>query len=164
MVAALIHDLDHMGRYQPHKLAGQEKWSSQRALKAMQRLGLHYDTRQSLERLVLATCPHLSSQYMQHPDNTLIRLLVDADLFGSLFFSRKSVAKLTKPLKHENGLTTDWTVLLSNFLEKVGQNHPASPVAKELHKSMPPGYSYFGHADLALSDTQAGGRGNTLNE
>ncbi|MGC6412586.1 MAG: HD domain-containing protein [Candidatus Puniceispirillaceae bacterium] len=161
MLAALIHDLDHLGRYQSPEKAGQEKWSLRKAFGILSRSGLHYRTRGDLERLILATCPDLTADLLSKSSAKLARLLVDADLFGSLFFSQKTVRQLTQALKHENRLATDWTLLLSGFLDKAKQIHPASAAAQKLHNTRLDGYSYFGNANLAKT---GGGKGSTQHE
>ena len=99
VLAALVHDLDHSGRYTPPKLFAQETASARRAMRIV--LGSGGYARLSLRVLWLlkatALTFHKDRKAILNGDH-LARLLADADLFSSLFFSREKAIQLTRRL------------------------------------------------------------------
>lgn len=102
VLAALVHDLDHCGRYASQKVFVQERASARRTCRII--IGAGGDARLSLRIMLLlkatALTDHEDRQTILHSDR-IARLLADADLFSSLFFSRERAVRLTRALKLE---------------------------------------------------------------
>ena len=120
VLAALVHDLDHCGRYAPRKLFAQETASARRAMRIV--LGSGGDARLSLRLLWLLKATALTF----HDDrkailtgDRLARLLADADLFSSLFFSREKAIQLTRRLNLEMLKTGDPVAQYDAFIDSM---------------------------------------------
>ena len=120
VLAALVHDLDHAGRYAAHHLFAQETASARRAMRII--LGSGGDARLSLRLLWLLKATALTF----HGDrkailagDRLARLLADADLFSSLFFSRRKAIQLTRGLNLEMSKTGDPAAHYDAFMESM---------------------------------------------
>lgn len=102
VLAALVHDLDHAGRYARQDTFAQELISARRAARLI--AGAGGDARLSLRLTLLLKATALTI----HDDrkailasDKLARLLADADLFSSLFSSRKTAIRMTHSLMLE---------------------------------------------------------------
>lgn len=120
VLAALVHDLDHAGRYAPRQLFAQETASARRAMRII--LGGGGDARLSLRLLWLLKATALTF----HDDrkailagDRLARLLADADLFSSLFFSRQRAIQLTRGLNLEMLKTGDPVAQYDAFMDSM---------------------------------------------
>ena len=95
------------------------------------------------------------------PACQITSLLLDADLFGSLFLPKIAVDKMTKSLRFEEGLCLDYKELLANFLAHCAIKGFASPITAKLHAALPAHITYFDHVphgDLARNQTAAKGQ------
>ena len=106
VLAALVHDFEHLGRYAPRKLFAQETASARRDVRIV--LGSGRDARLSLRLLWLLKATALTF----HDDRKAIltgdrraRLLAAADLFSSPFCSRQKAMQLTRRLNLEMSKT-----------------------------------------------------------
>ena len=158
MMAALIHDYRHLGRRRPNISGWQEAASLRQALPLFQKHGLSGQNYQLLHRLIMATNPKARSD---HASCQITSLLLDADLFGSLFLPKIAVDTMTKSLRFEEGLCLDHKALLENFLAHCAMKGFASPVTAKLHAALPAHITYFDRAtyyDLAHNQTAANGQ------
>ena len=158
MMAALIHDYRHLGRRRPNISGWQEAASLRQALPIFQKYGLSGQNYQLLHRLIMATNPKARSD---HASCQITSLLLDADLFGSLFLPKIAVDTMTKSLRFEEGLCLDHKALLENFLAHCAMKGFASPVTAKLHAALPAHITYFDRAtyyDLAHNQTAANGQ------
>ena len=116
VLAALVHDLHHSGRYAPRKLFAQQTASARRAMRIV--LGSGGDACLSLRLLWLLKATALTFRDDRKAilsDDDLARLLADADLFSSLFFSRQKAVQLTRRLNLEMLRTGDPVVQYDAF-------------------------------------------------
>ena len=158
MMAALIHDYRHLGRRRPKISGWQEAASLRQALPIFQKYGLSGQNYQLTHRLIMATNPKAAAD---HSACQITSLLLDADLFGSLFLPKIAVDKMTKSLRFEEGLCLDYKELLENFLAHCAIRGFASPVTAKLHGALPAHITYFDLAtyrDIARNQTAAKGQ------
>lgn len=145
VLAALVHDLDHMGRYQRAGLAEQEFYSFKKAAHLMARYSVHPDIQYQILVMLLATCPQADDDIFRQAGEAgdLVDCLVDADLFQSLFTKPAQVDRLTKNLKLEMGAKQDWQTMRDGFIasrQKVGLQ---SAAGRFLHSYLPDNYTYY---------------------
>ena len=145
VLAALVHDLDHMGRYQRAGLAEQEFYSFKKTAHLMTRYAVHPDIQYQLLVMVLATCPQADEDLFHQAGEAgdMVDCLVDADLFQSLFTKPAQVDRLTKNLKLEMGVTQDWRAMRDGFIasrQRVGLH---SAAGRFLHSQLPDKYTYY---------------------
>ena len=130
---ALVHDLDHSGRYVPRKLFAQQTASVRRATRIV--LGSGGDARLSLRLLWLlkatALTFHEDRKAILNGDH-LARLLADADLFSSLFFSRAKAIQLTRRLNLEMLKTGDPVAQYDAFIDSMLRTGAHSAAGRSL--------------------------------
>lgn len=144
-LAALIHDLEHQGRFCRKGYAAQETYSFQIAKRILSRYGVHPKIIRQVEELLLATYPASSEieEIRSGPTGHMIECLVDADLFQSLFMKHSVVERLTGKLKHEMRFVQPTEELLHQFLAARRRVGLQSAGARWLHGALPEGYTYF---------------------
>ena len=142
IIAALTHDYGHLGHFRNTAPFWQERQSWKRAMSILHRSG--YDGRLSsyFYDWVMATSPsaHLDQDKRQ---DKMAALLVDADLFGSLFLSKPIVRRLSQAVRFEERLNIDLSQFIQQFITQCETAGLASDAAKQLHAQLPAGYSYF---------------------
>ena len=143
ILAALMHDFRHLGRFRHHEAFWQETRSLQDAVhKAMR---YHIDIRlvSLLHQMILATSMHFKEESSSLKGNDILSLLLDADLFASLFLPKKQVDKLTAALKFEDRLTLPHATLRDNFIAHCQNRGLASLAAQSWHETLPAHQTYF---------------------
>jgi len=120
VLAALVHDLDRSRRYVPRKLFAQQTASARRATPIVS--GSGGDACLSLRLL----WPLKATALTFHDDQKAIftgdrvaRLLVNADLFSSFFFSRQKAIQLTRRLNLEMLKTGDPGAQCDTFIHSM---------------------------------------------
>ena len=102
VLAGLVHGLDHAERYAPRRLFAPETASARLVMHII--LGSGEDARLSLQLLWPQKATALTFYENRKAilaSDRLARLLADADLFSSLFFSRQDAIQLTRWLNLE---------------------------------------------------------------
>ena len=143
ILAALMHDFLHLGRLRHHEPFWQEARSFQGAMhKAMRH---HIDIRLTslFHQMIMATSLHSAPEPASLKRNDILSLLLDADLFASLFLPKKQVDKLTAALKFEDRLTQPHATLRDNFITHCEKNGLASLAAQSWHEALPAHHTYF---------------------
>ena len=143
IVAALIHDFHHLGKRRNKGAYWQEQLSAKKALPLILRAGGDGRLYRSLYQLILATSPKAERAQLNSQKITCLPLLLDADLFASLFSSKGQVDSLTALLKYEEGLSSSVTNLRDNFMAHCHEQGFASPVSQRLHEALGPHHTYF---------------------
>ena len=143
ILAALVHDYGHLGRRRDPKAFWQERRSANMALPCLQRYGADGRLYRSLYAMILATSPAADKHKRIQPSMAGLPLLLDADLFASLFSSKKQVDALTGLLKYEDRITTDRSALRDKFMAHCAQQGFASSVSALLHQALRPNHTYF---------------------
>ena len=91
IVAALIHDFAHLGRFRNRKAMWQERQSVTKAMPILLRHGCDSRLVTLFEEMILATSPAHKGQEADIKDNDILSLLLDADLFASLFLPTREM-------------------------------------------------------------------------
>ena len=133
VLAALVHDLDHCGRYASQKMFVQEQASARRVSRII--IGAGGDARLSLRLVLLlkatALTDHKDRKTILNSDR-IARLLADADLFSSLFFSRQRAIRLTRALKLERMSKGSASEQYDAFVTATMRTGPHSDAARRL--------------------------------
>ena len=116
ILAALVHDLGHHGRRSSKRLYAQERWSSALVRQVLGAAGADMRLAGRVERLLLATAINKDALRLTIlKADPLARLLADADIFASIFYSRDLALRMTRMLKLEQRLPGAPETLLSHF-------------------------------------------------
>lgn len=146
IVAALIHDYRHLGAKRNKTALWQEALSCDEALPCLIRGGCDSRLIALFYEMVLATSPQADDDVKSIKGNDVLSLLLDADLFASLFLPKPLVDRLTANLKFEERLTLPHTQLRDGFLAQCAQKGFASLAGGMLHQRLKPSMTYFtGH-------------------
>lgn len=133
VLAALVHDLDHCSRYASQKMFVQEQASARRVSRII--IGAGGDARLSLRLVLLlkatALTDHKDRKTILNSDR-IARLLADADLFSSLFFSRQRAIRLTRALKLERMSKGSASEQYDAFVTATMRTGPHSDAARRL--------------------------------
>ena len=143
ILAALIHDYGHLGAVRSKQALWQEASSCKRAIPILVRGGMDSRLCGLLREMVLATSPAVKPEGASLKGNDILSLLLDADLFASLFLPHAIVDALTGALKYEDRLTIERSALRENFLTSCQNRGFASLAAAELHQRLQAGMTYF---------------------
>ncbi len=142
IIAALVHDLDHLGRLRRKGMYQQEKWSADLVRFALGRHRGNLVVACRLTGLLLATS--FSDDPLRDrilASDPLASYLVDADLFASLFYRRGLATRLTRHLKLEERDTTALPILVDRFTETARQRGFYTEAAVVLHEALKDHYS-----------------------
>ena len=93
--------------------------------------------------MVAATSPAEPVSETRHKGNDILSLLLDADLFASLFLPKRDVDRLTAQLKDEERLTVSHEALRDGFLDKCRNSGFASLAGQKLHNALAAHMTYF---------------------
>ena len=121
-VAALIHDLNHLGRRSSKRLFHQERQSAAAARRIIVGAGADARLAARLERLLMATA--LTDDALRMAilaSDPLARLLADADIFASVSYRRDIALGLTRHLKLEQRIPGKAEDLLRHFADRIGK-------------------------------------------
>lgn len=144
LTAALIHDYGHLGAYRNKSAYWQEALSCDQALPLLSRGGMDSRLVSLLSEMVLATSPKDTQGMSSLKGNDILSLLLDADLFASLFLDKLSVDKLTARLKYEEKLTSPHHQIRDEFLAHCKHKGLSSLAGQSLHDRLLSGMTYFG--------------------
>ncbi len=143
LLAALIHDYGHLGGLRAKQALWQEESSCKRALPLLVRGGIDSRLCGVLHEMVLATSPAAMAQRPSLKGNDILSLLLDADLYASLYLSHWDVDRLTGALKYEDSLTIERTALRERFLRACHERGLASLAGGDLHQRLRADMTYF---------------------
>lgn len=143
IVAALIHDYRHLGAKRNKTALWQEALSCDEALPRLIRGGCDSRLITLFYEMVLATSPLADEEAHSIKGNDILSLLLDADLFASLFLPKASVDRLTANLKFEERLSVPHAQLRDGFLAQCAEKGLASLAGGMLHKRLKPSMTYF---------------------
>ena len=121
VLAALIHDLNHLGRRSSKRLFRQERQSAAAVRRAIRGAGADSRIAARFEKLLIATA--LTDDGLRADilaSDPLARLLADADIFASVTYRRDIALRLTRHLKLEQALAGPAEDLLRHFGERIG--------------------------------------------
>lgn len=142
IIAALMHDFGHLGHFRNKAAFWQERKSWQQAMAILQRAGCDGRLSKLFYQWVMATSPVAKHDEFAGKD-IIASLLVDADLFASLFLAKPKVRRLSQSVRIEERLCVDLETFIRQFITQCEVNGLASKAAQELHALLPAGYSYF---------------------
>ena len=142
IIAALIHDYGHLGHFRNKAPFWQEQKSWQQSMAILRRFGCAGHLSSAFYNWLMATSPFADHQRIKG-QNTITALLVDADLFGSLFLAKPIVRQLSQAVRFEDKILTDLDEFIQQFIAQCEAKGLASQAAQSLHKRLPDGYSYF---------------------
>ena len=142
IVAALMHDYGHLGHFRNKAPFWQEQKSWQQSMRILQREGCDGRLSRSFYQWVMATSPAADHTNLAE-QNVIASLLVDADLFASLFLAKPIVRQLSKAVRFEERMTTELDAFIESFIAQCELRGLASEAAQSLHAQLPTGYSYF---------------------
>ena len=143
ILAALIHDYNHLGRRRHKSDLWQEIASCDSAIPRLVRGGLDSRLVGLLYEMVAATSPAGLASETRLRGNDILSLLLDADLFASLFMPKRDVDRLTAQLKDEERLTISREALRDGFLQRCQKRGFASLAGQGLHKALGSHMTYF---------------------
>lgn len=143
ILAALIHDYNHLGRRRHKSDLWQEIASCDQAIPRLIRGGLDSRLVGLLYEMVAATSPTDRANETRLKGNDILSLLLDADLFASLFLPKRDVDKLTARLKDEERLAIGREALRDGFLTRCRNRGFASLAGQRLHDTLGPNMTYF---------------------
>lgn len=143
ILAALIHDYNHLGRRRHKSDLWQEIASCDRAIPRLVRGGIDSRLVGLLYEMVAATSPVDTAAEKHKPSNDILSLLLDADLFASLFLPKRDVDRLTAQLKDEERLSISHEALRDGFLMRCRKRGFASLAGQTLHNKLGPDMTYF---------------------
>lgn len=143
IVAALIHDFGHMGAKRHKTPLWQETLSCDKALPHLIRGGMDSRLAGLFYEMILATSPKAEAYRNNGPSDDILSVLLDADLFASLFLSKRVVDRLTAQLKYEDRLTISVAELRDNFLAICQAKGLSSLAGQALHERLSPQMTYF---------------------
>ena len=143
IIAALIHDFHHLGRLRCHEAFWQETKSFQAAVHQAVRHKMDVRLVSLFHQMIMATSMFYERQNASVKGNDILSLLLDADLFASLFLPKKAVDRLTASLKFEDRLTLPHTTLRDKFISHCQNRGLASLAAQQWHESLPVHQTYF---------------------
>jgi hypothetical protein len=122
VVAALIHDLNHLGKRSSKRLFHQERQSATAARRIIIGAGADARLAARLEKLLIATA--LTDDALRMTilaSDPLARLLADADIFASVSYRRDIALGLTRNLKLEQRIPGKADDLLRHFAGRIGK-------------------------------------------
>ena len=143
IVAALIHDYNHLGRRRHKSDFWQEIASCDAAIPRLIRGGLDSRLVGLFYEMVAATSLTGPADETRLKGNDILSLLLDADLFASLFLPKREVDRLTAQLKDEDRLAISCEALRDGFLKVCGKKGFASLAGQKLHDALGPHMTYF---------------------
>lgn len=147
IVAALMHDFGHQGAKRNKTPFWQEVYSCDKALPLLIRGGMDSRLVGLFYEMVLATSPQADADTVQiqgkQQGDDIISLLADADLFASLFGTKRDVDKLTAQLKFEERLTMPMADLRDGFLAACKAKGLSSLAGQALHDRLGTNMTYF---------------------
>ena len=150
MFSAMVHDLDHRGRYMSHQDFVEERRS---ALIAGRRLYGRRGGEGRSWRLLKDRLDHtafLKGHLIHYDPNDITAILMDADIMASLVFPLKSVQELTRHLKQELRSKQSADVMLKNFIHVVAQRGLASTSAFKALQRLNLSQTALGHYPDAM--------------
>ena len=142
IIAALMHDYGHLGSFRNKAPFWQERKSWQQAMAILRRHGCDGRLSKQFYQWVMATSPAAHHDDFAGKD-IIASLLVDADLFGSLFLAKPIVRRLSKAVRAEERLSVELEGFINKFIAQCETTGLASESARKLHAQLPAGYSYF---------------------
>lgn len=134
IVAALVHDLDHMGRHRPRQPFHMELWSAQIAVAHLSRYGS--DARVGVRLTDLLAATSFTADPMRDgilAADPLAAYLVDADLFASLFYGVTHARKLSALIKFEDRDPAPISQILKRFVTIASVHGFHTDAAADLH-------------------------------
>lgn len=130
MIYALVHDLDHRGKFSPHQHYAEEdrsaKIANNRLFGQLSGLG---QAQMALHEALHATAFGSDEAC---PDDDVVKILVDADIFASVIFPYQAALALTKGLKLEQRHQAPSAEILDKFLLVVAAKGFQHEATKEL--------------------------------
>lgn len=135
IIAAMLHDLDHRGRFMSKDAGGEERRSAKIAASRMfGRCGSDGMAWRNFITRIEATS--FTGEIKHDPNDHVAALLLDADIFASCFLPMAEAKQLTKGVMREQSLNGDPASHLSAFINSLsakGFAHAAtSIIAAEL--------------------------------
>ena len=143
LFAALIHDYGHRGRWRNKSAYWQELQSFASAMRKSVRLGVDVRLLLPLHQMIMATSPIAPDDRADIKGNDIVSLLLDADLFASLFLPKKQVDQLTAKLKFEDRLAAPCQEMRAHFISVCEARGLASLAGQMLHERLSPSQTYF---------------------
>ena len=137
VVAALVHDLNHLGKRSSRRLFQQERQSAAAARRIIIGAGADARLAARLEKLLMATA--LTDDALRMAilaSDPLARLLADADIFASVSYRRDIALRLTRNLKLEQRIPGKPDDLLRHFAARVGETGLHSGAGQKLLSSV----------------------------
>lgn len=157
VVAALIHDLNHLGKRSSKRLFHQERQSATAARRIIIGTGADARLAARVEQLLLATA--LTEDTLRVAilaSDPLARLLADADIFASVSYRRDIALGLTRHLKLEQRIPGKPDDLLRHFAARVGKTGLHSGAGRRLLASA------VASRQAALNSVAVNSRGETV--
>ena len=142
IIAAQMHDYGHLGSFRNKAAFWQERKSWQQSMAILRHSGCDGRLSKSFYQWVMATSPAANHDDFAGQD-IIASILVDADLFASLFMAKPVVRRLSQAVRFEERLSVDLETFIRQFISQCENNGLASKAAQELHAQLPAGYSYF---------------------
>ena len=143
LISALIHDYEHLGKWRHRVDYWQEVFSCDKAIPVLMRYGMDSRLSALFYDMICCTSPQANLQAPSVKGNDILSLLLDADLYGSLFLSRAIVDQLTAQLKYEDRMVISRKTLQDRFLEACERKGLASAAGAQLHAKLRPSQTYF---------------------
>ena len=139
LIAAMLHDLDHRGRWMTKDAGGEERRSAKLAAsRIFGRGGSDGKAWRKYNERIAATS--FTGAIKHDPNDHVGALLLDADIFASCFLPMQEAMQLTKGVMREqsaNGKPADHLSAFMNTLSSKGFAHPATRfIAAELPSAM----------------------------
>ena len=130
MIYALVHDLDHRGQFSPHQRYVEEARSAKIANNRL--FGQHSGLGQAQMALNEALRATTFGGDESCPDDEVVKVLVDADIFASVIFPYAAALSLTKGLKFEQRDQAPSVETLDKFLSLVAEKGFQHEATKQL--------------------------------
>ena len=137
ILAALVHDLDHMGRHRPRQPFQMELWSAQITVANLSRYGS--DSRVAVRLTDLLAATSFTTDPMRDAilaADPLAAYLVDADLFASLFYGIAHAHKLSALVKFEDRDPASVSRILEGFVSVARAHGFYTEAAAQLHDQL----------------------------
>ena len=150
LFSAMVHDLDHRGRYMSHQDFVEERRS---ALIAGRRLYGRRGGEGRSWRLLNDRLDHTAfrrGHLMEYGTNDITAILMDADIMASLVFPIKPVQELTGNLKQELKSKQSADEMLKNFINLVAERGLASSSAFKALQKLNLSQTALGHYPDAM--------------
>ena len=136
MLAAMVHDLDHRGRFMAGTAFQEEDRSAMIAGRRLYgRSGSDGKSWRQLKTMIRQTSFQVAN--VNAGANPLAALLKDADLLASIVFPHADVLAMTSGLKREQNIDLSSEEMLYQFLDRMAERGLSSPAGRQLLKAAP---------------------------